>query len=55
MEATTFCRAPLDGEGFVQSFSLADAEGQRAFFEIYGFVVVRDVLDPDEVEVTPPT
>ena len=53
MEKTVFegVKAPVDDEGFVQAFAPEDAEGQRAFFETYGFVVVRDVLDATEVEV----
>jgi hypothetical protein len=57
---TTFegMKAPLDDQGFVQSFAVEDVESQRAFFDTYGFVVVRDVLDHAEVEVctlSPPT
>jgi hypothetical protein len=52
MEKATFegMKAPLD-QGFVQSFAVEDVEGQRAFFDTYGFVVVRDVLDHAEVDV----
>ena len=46
-------KAPLDEDGYVQSFAVEDTEGQRAFFDTYGFVVVRDVLDPTEVDVVP--
>jgi hypothetical protein len=56
---TTFegMKAPLDDQGFVRSFAVEDVEGQRAFFDTYGFVVVRDVLDHAEVEVrtSPPS
>jgi hypothetical protein len=52
-KATMFegMKAPLDDQGFVQSFAVEDVEGQRAFFDTYGFVVVRDVLDEAEIEV----
>lgn len=43
---------PLDEDGYVQSFAVEDTEGQRAFFDTYGFVVVRDVLDSTEVDAT---
>lgn len=48
-------QAPVDEEGFVVSFDVEDVAGQRAFFDTYGFVVVRDVLTAVEVEVREPT
>jgi hypothetical protein len=48
-------KAPLDEDGYVQSFAVEDTEGQRAFFDTYGFVVVRDVLDSTEVDVPTPS
>ena len=35
---------PVDGDGFVQAFSLDDTAGLQSFFEEYGFVVVDGVL-----------
>lgn len=40
---------PRDEEGYVQSFTAAtpaELEAVRAFFRTYGFVVLRDVVDP---------
>ena len=45
-------KAPLDNEGYVQSFTYDDAAGILQFFEEYGFVVVRDVLDKQAIEAT---
>eukprot|EP01114_Cavostelium_apophysatum_P019571 TRINITY_DN6344_c0_g2_i1.p1 TRINITY_DN6344_c0_g2~~TRINITY_DN6344_c0_g2_i1.p1 ORF type:complete len:377 (-),score=68.61 TRINITY_DN6344_c0_g2_i1:256-1386(-) len=41
--------APLDEDGYVQSFSITEEEAYLDFFEQYGFVVVKDVLSADEV------
>ena len=41
-----------DAEGFVQSFTIQDKADLLAFFEKFGFVVVRDILRPSEVEAS---
>ena len=38
---------PLDDDGFVQAFDVDEGEAINAFFEWYGLVVVRDVIDAD--------
>jgi hypothetical protein len=39
--------APLDSEGYVQSFSLNEKEEYLKFFGKYGFVIVRDVISDE--------
>jgi len=41
--------APLDEDGFVQSFSVDQVEEIRRFFETYGFVVIQDVLSEEQI------
>eukprot|EP01133_Synstelium_polycarpum_P013656 gene13656-16081_t len=45
-----------DDEGYTQSFGLGDLEGEegpaKQFFERFGFVVVRDVLTPQDCQNT---
>ena len=43
---------PRDEDGFVVSFSVDDEEQYSAFFNKFGFVVIRDVLSPLECENT---
>ena len=43
---------PKDAEGFVQTFEYNDADGIREFFDKYGLVAIRDVLTPEECELT---
>jgi len=52
-ELTTYegMRAPVDDDGFVQSFAVDDREGQLEFFRTFGFVVVRDVFSPEQIQV----
>jgi len=42
--------APRDSDGYTQSFPLDDPDAIRAFFDQYGFVVIRDVLTAEETE-----
>lgn len=42
-------RDPED-DSFMLSFTSADADGIRKFFEEFGFVIVRDVLDDLQCE-----
>ena len=45
MQSTfSFPQAPKDSEGFITSFTLDQEEEYMAFFDHYGFVVVRDVI-----------
>lgn len=39
---------PKDLEGYIISYDVDDAEGIQKFFSIYGFVVIRDVLNNQE-------
>eukprot|EP01117_Protostelium_nocturnum_P008659 TRINITY_DN3109_c0_g1_i5.p1 TRINITY_DN3109_c0_g1~~TRINITY_DN3109_c0_g1_i5.p1 ORF type:complete len:324 (-),score=118.90 TRINITY_DN3109_c0_g1_i5:56-934(-) len=42
--------APRDSEGFVQSFSVDQTEEYLKFFEKYGFLVVNNVLNQEEID-----
>lgn len=42
----------IDDDGFVVSFQITQKEEITKFFEMYGFVVVRDVLSDDEINET---
>ena len=44
------CPVAKDEEGFITSFDFDDVEGYSAFWERYGFVVVRNVLNEKEIE-----
>lgn len=48
--ALPYLELPRDDEDwrFVQSFKVHDAAAAREFFDVYGFVVYRDVLTPEE-------
>jgi len=39
------CPLPRDADGFVDTFSPEDTAGIRSFFDTYGVVVVRDVIN----------
>jgi len=41
---------PVDEEGYVQSFSTDDPGAIQAFFEKWGFVVVKNVLNDEEIQ-----
>lgn len=41
-----------DDEGFAHSFELRRTNEIREFFQTYGYVVIRNVLTPDEVEAS---
>ena len=43
-------KAPVDDEGFVQTFALDEKAAMRDFLDRYGFVVVRNVIEADLVE-----
>lgn len=43
--------APRDEEDYTTSFPMEDVEGIHAFFDKYGFVVIRDILTPEEAAV----
>ena len=43
---------PFDQAGFVVSFDLEETIALRTFFETFGFVIIRDVLNEEEVEKT---
>eukprot|EP01012_Entosiphon_sulcatum_P035858 TRINITY_DN4558_c0_g1_i3.p1 TRINITY_DN4558_c0_g1~~TRINITY_DN4558_c0_g1_i3.p1 ORF type:complete len:296 (-),score=29.95 TRINITY_DN4558_c0_g1_i3:295-1161(-) len=45
-------RAPLDPDGFIQSFSLEEVDQYVAFFRQYGFCAIANVLTPAETEAT---
>ena len=40
-------QAPLDKEGYVQSFSLEEKEEISKFYSRFGFVIIRDVLNEE--------
>ena len=42
---------PLEGN-FCKSFSVDQQEEYVAFFKKYGFVVIKDVLTPEEIKLT---
>jgi hypothetical protein len=44
--------APVDSEGFVTSFDVADTLSISHFFDKFGFVIIHDVLSVDEVQDT---
>lgn len=44
--------APKDKEGFTISFEFDQVKQFRSFFYKYGFVIVRDVVDRDQIEAT---
>eukprot|EP00930_Biecheleria_cincta_P031990 TRINITY_DN2219_c0_g1_i2.p1 TRINITY_DN2219_c0_g1~~TRINITY_DN2219_c0_g1_i2.p1 ORF type:complete len:317 (+),score=40.64 TRINITY_DN2219_c0_g1_i2:166-1116(+) len=48
------CLAPLDGDGFVKSFPVAEdnAPEVRSFFNEFGFVVISRVLTAEECDAT---
>mmetsp|Transcript_25567 Transcript_25567/g.43654 ORF Transcript_25567/g.43654 Transcript_25567/m.43654 type:complete len:363 (+) Transcript_25567:303-1391(+) len=41
---------PHDDDGFARSFSVDEADEIRSFFDRYGYVVVRNVLNQDEIK-----
>ena len=43
---------PKDKEGYCKSFSVNQEEEYRQFLDEYGFVVVDNVLSPEEVDET---
>jgi len=43
---------PFDKTGFVVSFDLEETTALRTFFETFGFVIIRDVLNEEEVQKT---
>lgn len=43
---------PIDGEGYIQAFSVEESKEINEFFEKFGFVVVRDVLTKEECDAT---
>lgn len=45
-------KVPLDSDGFVQSFTVDQVKESQKFFDFYGFVVYRDVLTKEEVDLT---
>lgn len=50
-EMPEYANYPVDKEGFVQSFTIDDEENIKKFFELYGVVVVRDIIDEDRIQV----
>ncbi len=44
--------APVDANGFVTSFDIADHSAISLFFEQFGFVIIRDVLSKEDIEDT---
>jgi len=42
----------IDKEGYLKSFSLDEGENIRNFFNNFGFVVIRDVFNPEECTAT---
>ena len=51
MASTTWLDAPLDDSEcrYTQSFTVAEADSAAAsrFFELHGFIVFRDVIEPE--------
>lgn len=45
-------KAPIDSDGFVQSFNTDQIAEYLKFFEEYGFVVIRGVLSPSQCQTT---
>jgi hypothetical protein len=43
-------KLPKDEEGFVQAFTVGQLEEAQKFFEEYGLVVFKDVLNESEIE-----
>jgi len=43
---------PKDDDGFVKSFEASDRLGVEQFFDTYGFVVIKNVLNDAEIEAT---
>jgi len=44
-------RAPVDDDGFMQSFAIDNCKGQLEFFRTFGFVVVHDIFSPEQIQV----
>eukprot|EP01089_Gocevia_fonbrunei_P020695 TRINITY_DN7773_c0_g1_i1.p1 TRINITY_DN7773_c0_g1~~TRINITY_DN7773_c0_g1_i1.p1 ORF type:complete len:370 (+),score=80.55 TRINITY_DN7773_c0_g1_i1:124-1233(+) len=42
--------APLDSEGYVESFNVEDEESWMTFFNKFGFVVIKEILSTEEIE-----
>jgi len=43
---------PIDKEGYIESFTSNQTEEIKNFFDEYGVVVIRDLLDQEEIERT---
>jgi ectoine hydroxylase-related dioxygenase (phytanoyl-CoA dioxygenase family) len=43
---------PIDSDGYIQSFGVADVKQYQVFYKEYGFVVIRDVLTDIECAET---
>lgn len=43
---------PIDADGFVTSFHLDEEENIKRFFEEYGVVVIKNVIQEDQIERT---
>lgn len=48
----TYKDVPRDEEGYIKSYALSEIEEIRQSLNKYGFVVVRDILSPQECEET---
>jgi hypothetical protein len=43
---------PLDSDSFVQSFDLSQVDEFLEFYERYGFVILRDILNKEEIDAS---
>jgi hypothetical protein len=43
-----FARYPSDGQGYMQSLACDDFGGIKETLDRYGFVVVRDIISPEQ-------
>lgn len=48
MEKTQRLKVPFDDEGYVKAFDLKQTKEILQFFDIYGFVCIKDILSEEE-------
>jgi len=52
MDAFPVVEVPRDKDGFIQSFTIDDEENYLQFFNKFGFVVIDNVLEKNEIDTT---
>ena len=47
-----YLKCKIDENGYIESFDASETDKYKEYFEKYGFVVIRDVIDSNHCEET---